>query len=183
MIIVIGAVFGSTNKKENVVDNNSNTSQVVNHYYNLNESFVMGDLEYTFKSYEFKSYFYNNISYDTHYPSNDNNCFLVIHLNLVNKTSKRVSLVESGFLTSNHKYTYTIYYDDSVKYNSVYNNSRKYLLALDSVNPLETKSDIVLIYEVPNLIETSQEKLELKMAINSVKANEFFILKLREKTL
>ncbi len=152
---------------------NKNKDKIL--YYELNQEFMFYDVKYTVLEYEIGEYYVNPISYNTKYPSNENNLLCSISLKLYNPTNKNISFNDEWGI--NCKFNYVLCCDGA-EYNTKYDYSLAFLMAHDSIDALETL-ECDLLFEAPKEVLNNSKKIELKMSLNKKDADVFYVVKLK----
>lgn len=139
--------------------------------YELGQTANCYDLEITINSFKFSSYMY-----DYHYNAVEKgNSYCIVSLTIKNISTKTKTLNDWG----SSEYTFSLYYDEEYKYNSVYLNNSEFFYYHDSINALETLN-VIVDFKVPIEVRDNTDKsLKIEFKENSIYANEFYCWNLR----
>lgn len=130
----------------------------------MNETFTFLGLEFKVTSWD-RSWNYS--------ASNSNNKFVDVRITIYNPSNKAIDT---------EKLTFTFVYDNNVEYNARWGYIADYVWTFDSIDPLETVNALVG-FEIPKLVYEGSKKCQLKVKENSIYADEFHYVTLREDVL
>ena len=151
----------SEDKPEDIAPESTQATTTKTTYYSVGETATYDDLEITIDSFSYQQGFCG-----IEIPSSNDNTLCIIEVTLHNPTNTRKSL-QTGTYIKNGVYIYNFLYDGKISYSGIFKSYSDFLLAHQSIDPLETIT-ASLCFEIPNTVKNSKKSIELEFSLNKL---------------